>query len=162
MRWDDPLVRRFLARSHVMRLATMSAKGRPSLTPIWYVVWRGRLIASTAASSVAARNVRSDPRVTVLLDGEKEGRTDDLVRLRGAAEVYLRLPPFGVLWRVALKYYLSWGGLRSELGHATRWPLRARYYRQAQPAYIAITPISAELVLVPRERHGAVPRRGQR
>ncbi|MFZ1489292.1 MAG: pyridoxamine 5'-phosphate oxidase family protein, partial [Ilumatobacteraceae bacterium] len=63
---DDPTVRHYLKHSMVMRLATQSSTGRASLTPIWFVVSDGALVASTAASTVAARNVAADPRVAVL------------------------------------------------------------------------------------------------
>ncbi len=76
-----------------MRLATMSAAGHTSITPLWFVVDRGRLIAGTAASTVAVRNVRADPRVTVLLDGERSGQSDFVLRLRGVAEANDGMPP---------------------------------------------------------------------
>src|SRR5262249_59257805 len=37
MRLNDALVRHYLANSLVMRLATVSGRGAPSLTPIWFV-----------------------------------------------------------------------------------------------------------------------------
>ncbi len=109
-----------------MRLATVSANGAPSLTPIWFVVVKGRLIASTAASTVAARNVAAEPRVTVLLDGEKAGQSEYVLRVRGVAAVHRGLPPAGVLARFGAKYYLAPRGLRSEIAHASRWRLRTR------------------------------------
>ena len=126
MRPDDPIVHHHLARSRVMRLATVSARGAPSLTPIWFVTVDGRLVVSTAAATVAARNVAADPRVTVLLDAETAGRSQVVLRLRGTAEVHHGLPPLGVLARFGARYYLSPGGLRCELTHARLWRLRTR------------------------------------
>ncbi len=150
MRTNDHLVRHYLAQSMVMRLATVSAKGAPSLTPIWFVVVEGRLVASTAATTVAARNVAVDPRVTVLLDGEKAGPSDHVLRLRGNAALHHGLPPVGVLARFAARYYLAPSGLRSEIAHASRWRLRARYYAQSEAVWLAIEPTAAELIPVPR------------
>lgn len=149
MRPNDPLVCHYLANSLVMRLATAASRGGPSLTPIWFVTVDGRLVSTTAATTVAARNVAAEPRVTVLLDGEAAGRSEFVVRLRGNAEVHPGLPPLGVLARFAVKYYLSPHGLRSELSHANRWRLRMRYYAQSDAVWLAIEPTAAELVPVP-------------
>jgi F420H(2)-dependent biliverdin reductase len=149
MRPNDPLVGHYLASSLVMRLATASGPGNPSLTPIWFVTVDGQLVSSTAATTVAARNIAAEPRVTVLLDGEAAGRSELVMRLRGTAEVHPGLPPLGVLVRFAAKYYLSRGGLRSELSHVNRWKLRARYYAQSEAVWLTIEPTAAELVSVP-------------
>ena len=149
MRANDHLVRHYLAHSLVMRLATVSTKGAPSLTPIWFVVANGRLIASTGATTVAARNVAVESRVTVLLDGEKAGQSDYVLRLRGVATVHHGLPPGGVLARFGAKYYLAPSGLRSEIAHANLWRLRTRYYAQSEAVWLAIEPTTAELVPVP-------------
>lgn len=152
MRVDDPIVGHYLTHSLVMRLATLSAGGAASITPIWFVMANGTLVATTAASTVAARNMAADPRVSVLLDGEAAGRSDYLLRLRGTAEVHDGLPPVRALARLARKYYLAPGGLSSELAHANRWRLRMRYYSQAEAVWLAITPIAAELVIDPLPR----------
>lgn len=149
MRPDDPIVGRYLATSLVMRLATTSASGAASITPIWFVPVDGQLIASTAAATVAARNVAADPRVTVLLDGELAGRSDYVVRLRGRARVHEGLPSWAAMARIGRKYYLTPHGLRTELTHLTSWPLRNRYYRQSEAVWISIDPAAAELVRVP-------------
>jgi hypothetical protein len=150
MRTDDHLVRHYMARSLVMRLATVSATGAPSLTPIWFVAVKERLIASTAATTVAAHNVAAEARVTVLLDGEQAGPSDYVLGLRGVATVHHGLPPASVLARFGAKYYLAPRGLRSEIAHAHRWRLRTRYYAQSEAVWLAIEPTTAELIPVPR------------
>jgi len=155
MRPSDPLVRHYLTNSVVMRLATMSGRGHPSLTPIWFVMAGGRLIASTAATSVAARHIVDEPRVTVLLDGEAAGRSEFVLRLRGIAEVHRGLPPLPAMARIGIRYYLSPRGVRSELSHATLWRLRARYYAQADPVWIGVEPTAAELTPQPRALRAA-------
>jgi hypothetical protein len=151
MRPDDPLVRHYLAHSMVMRLATISARGAASITPLWFVLDGDWLIASTGAATVAARNVGYDRRVTLLLDGETAGRSELVLRLSGTAEVRRGLPPVRLMARLAAKYYVAPRGARSELLHARQWSLRSRYYAQSQAVVLAIKPEHAELVAVPAE-----------
>jgi hypothetical protein len=146
---DDPVVAHVVRNSFVMRLATMSAAGHASITPLWFVVDDGRLIAGTAASTVAVRNVRADPRVTVLLDGERAGHSDLVLRLRGVAAANEGMPPRSAMIRLAAKYYLSPGGLGCELRNIRRWRLRQRYYAQADAIWIAIEPTAAEFLALP-------------
>jgi len=146
---DDPLVRHYLDQSMVMRLATISARGNASITPLWFVVEHGRVLASTSAATLAARNAEADARVTVLLDAEKAGHSEIVVRLSGTAEVHHGLPSAQVMARFAAKYYLAPGGLRSEIGHARQRPLRTRYYAQSDAVLLAIEPTEAELVPLP-------------
>ena len=147
---DDPTVRHYLKHSMVMRLATQSSTGRASLTPIWFVVSDGALVASTAASTVAARNVAADPRVAVLLDAERAGGAEHVLRLRGTASLHTGLPPLGTLARLAGKYYLAPRGLGGELAHVRQWRARQRYYAQSEAVWIEIRPDAADLLSTPR------------
>lgn len=135
-----------------------SARGRPSLTPIWFVKLDGRLISSTAATTVAARNVAAEPRVTVFLDGETARQSEFVLRLRGTAVIHRGLPSLGVLARFGVKYYLAPRGLRSELSHTGRWRLRTRYYAQSDAVWLTVEPTAAELIPVP-SRHATEPGR---
>jgi hypothetical protein len=138
---DDPLVAHVVRNSFVMRLATMSAAGHASITPLWFVIDDGRLIA--------------DPRVAVLLDGERAGHSDLVLRLRGVAAANEGMPPRSAMIRLAVKYYLSPGGLGCELRHIRRWRLRQRYYAQADAIWIAIEPTAAEFLALPTADRGA-------
>ncbi len=146
---DDALVRHYVATSMVMRLATLSGRGHASLTPIWFVPHDGALVAATAATTLAARNIAADPRVSVLLDGEQAGRSELVVRLWATATVHAGMAPAAALARMAAKYYLSPAGARSELAHARQWPLRMRYYAQSEAVWLAVRPAEAELLRVP-------------
>jgi hypothetical protein len=42
MTFDDPEIRGFLARSMVLRLASLSPKGRPIIRCLWFVCQQGR------------------------------------------------------------------------------------------------------------------------
>jgi hypothetical protein len=79
------------------------------------------LVASTAAGTVAARHATEDPRVSVLLDGER----------RGPPTVVLRLT------------------VRCEVQHLRLWRLRTDYYKQADAVWIEVRPTAAELLSVP-------------
>jgi Pyridoxamine 5'-phosphate oxidase len=67
---SDPVVVDFLRNSMVALFATVSAKGRPFVTPIWFVVDGGALYLTTGTGTWAARNVAQHSEVTLLLTGE--------------------------------------------------------------------------------------------
>ena len=146
----DPIVRAFLERSLVARVATRSAKGWPALAPLWFVVDGGRLYTATGAATLAARNAAANPAVSVLLDAEADGASAHVLRLHGRARVRPELPSWRVLLAFARKYYLSPGGLRCELAHAALWNLRRRYYAQNEGVTIEIEVERAELLTRPQ------------
>lgn len=145
----DPEVRRFLAGSLVTRIATLSRRGEPALTPIWFVLHRERIFLGTARHTLAARNAAANPDVVLLFDGETLPGSTQILRLYGRAVVRDRRVPWPVLLGAARKYYLSPGGLRCELAHAGLWRLRSRYYGHAEPALIEIEPVRAEFLRRP-------------
>jgi hypothetical protein len=145
---DDPIVRVFVERSRVARIATRSAKGWPALAPLWFVEVGGCLWTTTGAATLAARNAAATPRVAVLLDAEAGGHSAHVLRLHGRAAVHCGLPSLRVLAEMARKYYV--GGFWSELGHAAQWGLRRRYYAQGEAVMIEIEPERAELLRRPR------------
>ncbi|MGW3482579.1 pyridoxamine 5'-phosphate oxidase family protein [Rhodococcus indonesiensis] len=144
MKTDDAVVRDFLTRARVARLATRSPKGAAALAPLWFVHVDGRLYFATGRDTVAARNAAANPDVVVLLD---DGERGPVLRLHGRATVQPSTPPPAVMARIGRKYYL--GGWRNELGHARLWRLRTRYYGQSAPATIVVEPGEAELLRRP-------------
>jgi hypothetical protein len=155
---DDPIVRFFLEHSRVLRLATLSPAGRPALTPLWFVMEGGRLLATTGRATLAARNAAADPRVVLLLDAEAAGRSAHVLRLHGRATVHGALPSWRALARLAWRHYAAPPALRAELAHAGQWSLRRRYYAQSEGATITIEPDRAELLR--RPDGSATSRRG--
>ena len=141
---DDPFPATFFEHSLVARVATRSPKGRPAMTPLWFLYDRGRLFLATGRDTVAARNAAANPDVVVLLDAEGKGRSDHVLRVRGRAKVHPGAPSLRALALLGRKYYL--GGWRSELGDFRLWRMRTRYYGQAEGAVIEIEPLSAELL----------------
>ena len=58
----------FLAEPHIAIVATSSSAGVPHAMPIWYA-WRdGRLLFHTGADSKKMRNLRANPRISVVVD----------------------------------------------------------------------------------------------
>lgn len=148
---EDPIVRAYLARSLVARIATRSEKGWPALAPLWFVAHEGRLYTTTGAATLAARNAAAHPAVSVLLDAEAGGaQAAHVLRLHGRARVRAGLPSWRILLEMARKYYLAPGAMRSEWAHAPQWDLRRRYYAQSEGVTIQITPERAELLARPR------------
>jgi hypothetical protein len=148
---DAPIVREFLRDSLVAHVASRSAKGRPFVTPLWFTPHAGVLWITTGFDTRLARNVTRQPEVTLLLWGEARRRPDRVLRLRARATRHPGLPPWTVLLRIAIRYYLAPGALASELGNVTRWPLRARYYSQVGggPGHVRLVPLDAEVIPAP-------------
>jgi len=148
---NAPIVTDFLRGSMVALVATVSAKGRPFLTPLWFVVDGGTLYLTTGTGTRAARNVEQTPEVALLLTGERLARPDQTLRLRGTATIQPGLPPWRVLLRIAAKYYAAPGALAVELSNATKWGLRARYYAQVKggAGHLRVVPTGGEILTRP-------------
>lgn len=153
---NDAAVRVFLRRSLVTQVATLSPKGRPFLTPLWFVARHGVLYITTGPETWAGRNVQHHPAVTLLFSGERAGHPRQVLRLRGTATCHRGLPSWAVLLRVAAKYYLSPRALRVELRNARRWRLRTLYYGQAKGGlgYIRVVPNAYEFLRQPDGTEG--------
>jgi hypothetical protein len=147
----DPMVVAFLQRSMVAQVATRSAKGRPFMTPLWFVVDGGVLYITTGPETRTGKNIIRHPEVVMLLSGERGRKSDQVLRLRGTATCHRGLPGWRVLLRIAAKYYASPGALRVELRNAGRWHLRQLYYGQALGGFghIRVVPTAADFVRVP-------------
>lgn len=52
------------------KLATVGADGRPHVVPIWFALDGDTVIFTTGASTVKARNMRREPRVSLCVDDE--------------------------------------------------------------------------------------------
>jgi pyridoxamine 5'-phosphate oxidase-like protein len=128
-----------LGNSRVMILASRSQRGTPFAVPLWFVFYRGRIYATTSASSWTARNVAASPWVAFLVGGESPDQANRLV-VRGYAQAIRGMPPPAVTARIAWRYYLQPRFAVVELRHLRLWALRVRYYGQSQVAHIVITP----------------------
>ncbi len=153
MNLDASPVREFLASSMIARIATLSPKGQPNITPLWFVRDQERLYMTTRDGSPVVRNIAEQPEVVLLFDNERDAMRHQVLRLRGRAVFRMSR---GILWRTVLrqlpKYRVSPAALRNLLSHAGKAITMARYYgeRGAQGGVIEVTPESAEFL--PRYR----------
>lgn len=84
----DPGVEQRLQTERNIWLATVRADGRPHLAPIWFVWYAQRVYLCTAATSIKARNISTNPNVTLSLeDGDKP------IVLEGPAKAIERAEP---------------------------------------------------------------------
>lgn len=61
-----------MAGAHTGKLATVRSNGQPHVAPIWFSFDdRGRAVFLTGASTLKARNMRGEPRVSLLVDVEE-------------------------------------------------------------------------------------------
>jgi hypothetical protein len=159
MRTDDPSVRDVLRRSMLARIATLSRNGRPSITPIYFVLVNGRIWLGTSDWTLAARDVKADPRVSVLFNVERNPNDRRVLRITGRAIV--RTDPevqrtYNL--RVALKASLTPGGIRNNLANRSLLPLMHRYHAQSaekgRACVIDVTPEGAEFLENPQIETG--------
>ncbi|HVN87476.1 MAG TPA: pyridoxamine 5'-phosphate oxidase family protein [Candidatus Binatia bacterium] len=148
----DATVHAFLQRSLIVQVATLSPKGRPFVTPLWFVVHRGVIYITTGAATRAGKNITHHPEVALLFGAEPAGQQKQVLRIKGTAACHPGLPPWGVLLRIAAKYYLAPRAAYAELRNANKWRLRQHYYGQntGGVGHIGVIPISCEFLTVPR------------
>jgi PPOX class probable F420-dependent enzyme len=60
-----------LDRARTASLATVRADGRPHVAPIWFDLDGDILLFTTGETTVKARNMRRDPRVSLCIDDEE-------------------------------------------------------------------------------------------
>jgi len=58
----------FLEQGRILQVASLHPDGRPHLVPMWYVVEEGRVEFRSFSRSQKIRNLRRDPRLTVLVE----------------------------------------------------------------------------------------------
>ncbi len=151
MNSDDPEVLKVLRQSMVARIASLSRNGRPSINPLYFVYVKGRIWLGTSEWTLAACNVKVDPRVSVLFEVEQDRSAHRVLRISGRASV--RTDPKAqrsYTRRVERKYVLTPGGIRHYLAHLRLLPLMHSYHAQAaeegQACVIEVTPEQAEFL----------------
>ncbi len=151
MKVNDPAVLGVLRRSMVARIATLSRNGRPSINPLYFVYVSGHIWLGTVEWTLAARNAKADPRVSVLFEVEQDRGAHRVLRISGRASV--RTEPKAQRsynLRVARKYVLTPGGIRHYLAHLRQLKLQHTYHAQAaengQPCVIEVIPEQAEFL----------------
>lgn len=151
MNTDDPAVLDVIRRSMVARIATLSHNGRPSINPLYFVYLNGHIWLGTVDWTLAARNVKADPRVSVLFEVEQDPSDHRVLRISGRGSVRTdQNAQRSYNLRVALKYILTPGGIRNELAHIRLFSLRRIYRAQSaekgQSCVIEVIPEQAEFL----------------
>ncbi len=52
------------------KLATVREDGRPHVTPVWYTLDGENIVFTTGGTSVKARNMKRDPRISISVDDQ--------------------------------------------------------------------------------------------
>ncbi len=147
MHLRDPEIAAFLDASYNVRLATLSPRGVPLITPIWFNVDGDAIVIGTAGSALAVRNIKANPQVVMCFDAESRSQETRVLRMRGTATATEDWLPLRLVPGLAAKYYLAPPALRSELSHLSQQLLRMRYYgQQSGPGLIRIHPQVAEFL----------------
>ncbi|HEX9371214.1 MAG TPA: pyridoxamine 5'-phosphate oxidase family protein [Roseiflexaceae bacterium] len=151
MKADDPTLGDVLRRSMVARIATLSRNGRPSITPLYFVCVNGQIWLGTVDWTLAARDVKADPRVSVLFEVGQNPHDHRIVRITGRANLRTdRKAQRSYVLRVAFKYSLTPGQIRNSLAHIGQLLLRRHYHAQSaekgQSCVIVVTPEQAEFL----------------
>jgi nitroimidazol reductase NimA-like FMN-containing flavoprotein (pyridoxamine 5'-phosphate oxidase superfamily) len=151
MKVDDPAVLDVIQRCMVARIATLSSGGRPSINPLYFVYLNGHIWLGTAAWTLAARNVKADPRVSVLFEDEGDRADPRVLRINGWASVNTDRRVQRIHERLAArKYILTPGGIRHYLMNL-RLLLPMHYYHaqsavKGLPCIIDVIPEQAEFL----------------
>lgn len=79
-------VRAFLAEgTRTAKLATTMRDGNPHVMPVWFVLEGSELVFNTGADTVKGRNLRRDPRASIVVDDERP--PFGFVHLRGEVAI---------------------------------------------------------------------------
>ena len=132
----------------VARIATLSRSGRLSVNPLYFIFLNGNIWLGTPEWTLAARNVKSDPRVSVLFNVEQDPgyrralRICGLARVRTDPEAQRSYNP-----RAARKYVLTPGGIYNWVTHPRQLWLR-RYYtaQSAQKGHAGVIEVTPGLI----------------
>jgi general stress protein 26 len=152
---DDPTVVDILRRAMVARIATASRNGRPHVNPLYFVCANGNIYLGTTDRTLAALNVKADPRVTILFNVESEPNDRRALRIRGGAIV--RTDSKLCRWYVRRdlrKYIMSRRGLGNALAHARLLPLVRRFVssgEKGKECVLEVRPEDAELLTASKQ-----------
>jgi len=83
---DDAKIQRFLATKDVAVLATVQADGAPLAVPMWFLHAPSSLTMISVADTQKVRNLRRDPRVSVVAEVVASGGEVRGVTVQGRAE----------------------------------------------------------------------------
>jgi general stress protein 26 len=153
MKPDDPAVVGILRRAMVARIATVSRNGRPHVNPLYFISGNGKMYLGTTDRTLAALNVKANPRVTIMFNIESEPNDRRVLRIRGGAIV--RTDSKLCRWYVVRdlrKYIFSRRGFVNALAHARLLPSVRRFVssgEKGQECVLEVRPEEAEFLTAP-------------
>jgi general stress protein 26 len=152
---DDPAVVDILRRAMVARIATVSRNGRPHVNPLYFICGNGKIYLGTTDRTLAALNVKANPRVTIMFNIEREPNDRRVLRIHGGGIVRTdaRLCRWYVL-RDLRKYIVNRRGLGNTLAHARLLPVVARFVSSGEKGKACVLEVrseEAELLTAPEQ-----------
>lgn len=78
---------KFLSKRLIAKIATIGLNGFPHVVPIWFLHDHGKILMATGGHSVKVRNIRGNPKVSLLVDAAKQGYENHGVIFRGTAKI---------------------------------------------------------------------------
>lgn len=151
MNINDPEVHGLIRHSMVARIATLSHNGRPSITPLYFVIVDGHIWLGTADWTLAAREVAANPCVSVLFEIERNRNGHRILRVTGSACIRTDSKTMKTSnLRMLRKYILTPGAILNRLTHlqllgALR-DYRAQGKAKGQGCVIDVTPERIEIL----------------
>ena len=95
MPWKKSKQLKYLSDAPVVRVATVGKKGRPQVTPVCHVVWRGKIYWCSDFGAVKLKNLEKHKWAAVVADEYKaDWRNIGGVEARGKARIIRRGPLF--------------------------------------------------------------------
>ncbi len=82
----DPLVRQLLDARHIASLATENPDGSIHIVAVWYWFDAGKVFVATSSRSRKARNLQSNPTVSLMIDSRDPAASFG-VNIAGAAQI---------------------------------------------------------------------------
>ena len=152
---EDPAVVDILRRAMAARIATVSRNGRPHVNPLYFVCRDGKIYLGTVERTLAALNVKNDPRVTILFNIEGELKDRRVLRIRGSAIV--RTDSKLCRWYVRRdlrKYIISRRGVGNTLAHVRLLPAVRRFVssgEKGRECVLEVRPEKAEFLTTPKQ-----------
>ena len=86
----------------IMWMTTVTAGGNPQTSPIWFLLVGEEILMYSKDDTARIRNVSSNPRVSLNLDGD--GRGGAIVVIEGTARIECAHPPASAMPEYVAKY----------------------------------------------------------
>ncbi len=96
-------VRRFLEKPNAAVLATVSLRGRPQATPVWFALEGNQILINTSAGRVKLRNIEANPNVALTIVDPQNIYT--YVQIRGKVVKFDREHGARDIDRLSMRYH---------------------------------------------------------